>query len=91
MNISLVKVGGVCVILAVVSQIVAMVIHQVGDVPWLRGVPDDPEQWLLDVNRKRIEVMTEAWFKLLAPVLLMGAALGFYQALRQAGPLLWIA
>ena len=31
------------------------------------------------------------WFDALALVLIMPAALGFFQALRQAGPLLWIA
>jgi len=91
-NMSLVRVGGVCVILGVVTYIVARVIlHDVGDTPYLRGVPDDPGQWLLDVNHYRTAVVTEASFKILACVLFIGFALGFYQALRQAGPLLGIA
>ena len=35
--------------------------------------------------------MTGHWFDVLFPVLTMAAVLGFYQALRQAGPVLWIA
>ncbi len=89
-NMSLVRVGGVCVFLGVVSYIVAGVIHDVGDTPYLRGVPDDPGQWLLDVNHYRTAVVTEASFKILGLVVFIGFALGFYQALRQAGPLLWI-
>ncbi len=37
------------------------------------------------------DIVTGHWFDVLALVLTMAAALGFYQALRQAGPLLWIA
>ncbi len=37
------------------------------------------------------DIVTGHWFDILFPVLTMAAVLGFYQALRQAGPLLLIA
>ena len=90
-SMSLVRVGGVCAILAAVSFIAATVIHDVGDLPGYRWLPDDPGQWLLDVDRNRTGVMIEVWLKIVGIVLSMGLALGLYQALRRAGPLLWIA
>ncbi len=90
-SMSLVRVGGVCAILAALSFIVATVIHNVGDLPGYRWLPDDPGQWLLDMNRDRTSVVTEAWLKIVGVVLSMAFALGLYQALRQAGPLLLIA
>jgi len=66
-NISLVRVGGVCAILGVVSAIVARIFFGFGD------------------------IVTGHWFDVLGGLLLIPAALGFYQALRQAGPLPLIA
>ncbi len=66
-NISLVRVGGVCAILMVVSAIVARIFF---------GFED---------------IVTGHWFDALSCLLLIPAALGFYQALRQAGPLPLIA
>ena len=90
-KVSLVKVSGALLLLGGAIFGVGFIIHDVGDVPWLRGVPDDPGQWLLDVDDKRSAVVAEAWFKLVPLLLSMGATMGIYQALRQAGPLLWIA
>ena len=69
------RVGGVCAILAVVSGIVARI--SFGNA-WLasRGVET---------------LIIGHWFDVLALLLMMAAVLGFYLALRQAGPLLWIA
>ena len=90
-KVSLVKVGGVCAILAVVSFIAAIVVQTVtGDI----GPGDlarNPRQALLDVDRDRTSFLIFEWFFLLASVLLIPAALGFYQALYQAGATLWIA
>ena len=66
-NIRLVRVGGVCAILGVVSAIVARIFFGFGD------------------------IVTGHWFDALSCLLLIPAALGFYQALRQAGPLPLIA
>ena len=66
-TISLVRVGGVCAILSVVSGIVARIFFRSGD------------------------LLTGHWFDVLSLLLVMAAALGFYQALREAGAVLWIA
>ncbi len=66
-NVSLVRVGGACAVLMVVSGIVARIFFGFGD------------------------LVTGHWFDVLALLLSMAAVLGFYQALRQAGPLLLIA
>ena len=66
-NISLVRVGGVCAILGVVSAIVARIFFGFGD------------------------IVTGHWFDALYGLLLIPATLGFYRALRQAGPLPLIA
>ena len=90
-KVSLVKVGGVCAILAVVTFIAAMVVQFVtGDI----GPGDlarNPRQSLLDVDQDRTAFLTFQWLFLLASVLLIPAALGFYRALYQAGATLWIA
>ena len=90
-EVSLVKVGGVCAILAVVTFIAAMVVQFVtGDI----GPGDlarNPRQSLLDVDQDRTAFLTFQWLFLLASVLLIPAALGFYRALYQAGATLWIA
>ncbi len=74
-NISVVRVGGVCAVLAVVSGIMARI--SFGNA-WLasRGVDT---------------LVTGHWFDVLALLLAMAAALGFYQALHEAGAVLWIA
>ncbi len=64
---SLVRIGGVCAILSVVSGIVARIFFRSGD------------------------LLTGHWFDVLSLLLVMAAALGFYQALREAGAVLWIA
>ncbi len=66
-NMSLVRVGGACAVLMVVSGIVARIFF---------GFED---------------IVTGHWFDALSCLLLIPAALGFYQALRQAGPLPLIA
>ena len=90
-NIRLVRVGGVCAILVAVSVIVAIIIRGVADLPGLKDLTDETEQWLLVVNANRTAFLSYMWFLLLGSVLLIPAALGFYQALRVAGALLWIA
>ena len=66
-NISLVRVGGVCAILSVVSGIMGRIFF---------GFED---------------IVTGHWFDFLGLLLLMVAALGFYQALHEAGAVLRIA
>ncbi len=74
-NISLLRVGGVCAILVVVSGIMARIIFG--------------NAWL--ASRGVDTIITGHWFDVPALLLYMAAVLGFYQALRKAGPLLLIA
>ncbi len=73
--ISLVRVGGVCAILAVVSGTMARIAFG--------------NEWLK--SRGVDTLITGHWFDTLGGLLFMVAALGFYRALRQAGPLPLIA
>jgi len=74
-NISLVRVGGVCAILAAVSATMARIVFG--------------NEWL--ASRGVDTLITGHWFDTLGGLLFMIAALGFYRALRQAGPLPLIA
>ena len=51
-RISFVRIGGACVILGGISFFVATAIHNIDDLPGYRWLPDDPGQWLLDVDRQ---------------------------------------
>ena len=74
-NISLVRVGGVCAVLAVVSGTMARIVFG--------------NAWL--ASRGVDTLITGHWFDVTGLLLFMAAALGFYRALRQAGPLPLIA
>ena len=74
-NISLVKVGGVCAILVVVSGIMARIVFG--------------NAWL--ASRGVDTLITGHWFDVLALLLSMPAALGFYRALDEASAVLRIA
>ena len=87
-NTGLVKVGGVSAILAVVLYIVAAIVYfaGVGQVD-----SDGVAQVLLAVNDNRAAFLTSTWLALLGAALLIPAALGFFQALRETAAVLWIA
>ncbi len=74
-TISLVRVGGVCAILAVVSSTMGRIVFG--------------NAWL--TSRGVDTLITGHWFDTLGLLLLIPAALGFHHALRQAGPMLLIA
>ena len=74
-NISLVRVGGVCAVLAVVSGTMGRIAFG--------------NEWLQ--SRGVDTLIPGHWFDTLGGLLFMVAALGFYRALRQAGPLPLIA
>ena len=87
-RVSLVKVGGVCAILAFVSFIAAAIVHFAG----VRQVDsDDVAQVLMAMNDNRVAFLTATWLVLPGSVLFIPAALGLVQALRAAGAVLWIA
>ena len=87
-NTGLVKVGGVSAILAVVLYIVAAIVYfaGVGQVD-----SDDAAKVLLALNDNRAAYLTSTWLALLGAALLIPAALGFFQALRETAAVLWIA
>ena len=87
-SVSLIKVGGVCAILALVCFVAAAVVYFAGV-----GQVDssDVTQVLLAVNDNRAAFLTSTWLAVFGSALLIPAALGFFQALRDAGALLWIA
>ncbi len=74
-NISLVRVGGVCAILAAVSGTMARIVFG--------------NEWLK--SRGVDTLITGHWFDVLGVLSFIIAALGFYRALRQAGSLPLIA
>ena len=74
-NISLLRVGGVCAILAVVSGIMGRIAFG--------------NEWLQ--SRGVDTLIPGHWFDTLGGLLFMVAAWGFYRVLRQAGPLPLIA
>ena len=84
----IVKFGGVCAILFVVSFVVAAIVYfaVVGQVD-----PGDVDQVLIVVDDNRTAFLTSISIFLLGSALLIPAALGFFQALREAGPVVWIA
>ena len=87
-SVSLIKVGGACAILALVCFVAAAVVYFAGV-----GQVDssDVTQVLLAVNDDRAAFLTSTWLAVFGSALLIPAALGFFQALRDAGALLWIA
>ena len=88
-DISLVKLGGVCAIVAFVGFVAAAIV-------WFVGVgqvdSDDVAQTLLAVNDNRAATLTSIWIFLFGSAMFIPvAALGFRQALREAGAVLWVA
>ena len=74
-----------------VSIVVGIVVRGVAGLPGLHDLNVDAEQWFLDVGGNRTAFLIHWGFLFLGAVLAIPAVLGFYQALRQAGALLWIA
>ena len=87
-NIGLVRIGGVCAILAFVSFVVGTIVYfaGVGQVD-----SDDVAQVLMAMNDNRAAFLTATWLVLPGSVLFIPAALGLVQALQEAGAVLWIA
>ena len=87
-NISLLKVCGACAVLTAMSLLVALILLLVAvDIP----DTDEVDEIFLALDADRTVYLTAQWFVVLGLVLAMAAALGFYQALRAAGGLMWIA
>ena len=86
-RMSLLKVSGACAILYTIVIIVALILASAIDVLDAEGAAE-----LLPIMEEdQTLVAIVAWLFVLAPILVAVAGLGFFHALRQAGPLMWIA
>ena len=86
-RVSLLKVGAVCAILytiVVVGSIIPLAAADLLDA-------EDAAEILPIMEEDQTLVAAAGWLLVLAPILLAVAGLSFFQALRQAGPLLWVA
>ena len=86
-RISLLKVGGVCAILYTIAAIAAIIPIAAADLL----DAEDAADILPILAEDQTLAATAGWLFVLAPILLAVAGLSFFQALRQAGPLLWVA
>ena len=86
-KVSLVKVGGVCAIVTGIAFAVGFILFAVTD---LIDVEDAAEA-LPILEEDQTIVATSLWLLVLGTVLAMAAGLGLFQALRQAGSLMWVA
>lgn len=82
-NMNLVKVGGICAILIVAFTVVAIILSVAS------GVEENPDEIQTYLQNALNNAMYSAygWFWLVGLALVIPAALGFYQALREAGRL----
>ena len=87
-RVSLVKVGGVC-------AIVTGIVSAVGVILIIAGTDlfdaEDTAEALPIFEEDQAIVAIALWLFVLGTVLLMAAGLGLFQALRQAGSLMWVA
>lgn len=91
-NLSLTTVGAVCAILTVASFVTGGVLMGSAGVGTL--IPEtgtEGLQWIADVEDAGDQFFVGAWVVILLGVFGIVAMLGFYDALREAGPLLVIA
>ena len=88
MNNSFVKAAGVCSIVAVVIIVVSVILFSAS------GVESDPEKieaYLRDVHNNNALYASAWWVYILGTLFLIPTFLGFYQAFREGGHLLWVA
>lgn len=88
-KISLMKVSGICAILAGVLGVAGIVVIMVG-IPDLKGARD-ASAYLLILEKNKETFAIGLWLFILAPMLAIFAGLGFHQALREAGDLVSVA
>ena len=91
-NLSLATVGAVCALVTVVGFAVAIVLSVAGGVEVL--IPETGEQgleWVADVQDAGDLFFVGAWLAIFAGLFGLVALVGFYDALREAGPVMVIA
>ena len=86
-RVSLLKVGAVCAILYIIVIVVALILGSaIGALD-----AEDAAELLPIMEEDQAVAGTVSWLFVLAPILIAVAGLGFFHALRQAGPSMWIA
>jgi hypothetical protein len=91
-NLSLATVGAVCALLTVVGFVTGIVLTVASGVPVL--IPETGEQgleWIADVQDASDIFFAGAWLAIFAGLFGVVALVGFYDALRVAGPVMVIA
>ena len=88
-QISLMKVSGVCAILAGILGVAGIVVITVG-IPDLKSATG-ALTYLPILERNKETIAVGLWLFVLAPLLAIFAGLGFYQALREGGELMIVA
>jgi hypothetical protein len=91
-NLSLATVGAVCALVTVVGFVVGIVLSIVGGVQVL--IPEtgtEGLEWIADVQDAGDLFTVSAWFVVFAGLFGMIALVGFYDALREAGPVTIVA
>lgn len=91
-NLSLATVGAVCALVTVAGFVVGIVLSIVGGVQVL--IPEtgtEGLEWIADVQDAGALFSVSAWFVVFAGLFGMVALVGFYDALREAGPVMIIA
>jgi hypothetical protein len=91
-NLSLATLGGVCAILTVVGFVIGIALMVTGGVEVL--IPETGSegiQWIEDIDKASDTFYVGAWILVFAGFLGIFAFVGFYYALREAGPVLIVA
>src|SRR5829696_309729 len=91
-NLSLATVGAVCALVTVAGFVVGIVLSIVGGVQVL--IPEtgtEGPKWIADVQDAGDLFSVSAWFVVFAGLFGLIALVGFYDALREAGPVMIVA
>jgi hypothetical protein len=91
-NLRLAEVGAVCAVLTTVSFVAGIVFSASSGVQVLIPEPGkDALDWIADVNDAGGPFFVGAWLVVLGGVIALVAFIGFYDALKQAGPVMILA
>jgi hypothetical protein len=91
-SLSLAAVGAVCALLTVLGFVAGIVVMVSSGVPTL--IPETGEQsveWIADIQEAGDLFFVGAWLAVVAGLFGLVAFVGFYDALREAGPVMIIA
>lgn len=91
-NLSLGTIGGICAVVAVAGFVIGVVLMVSSGVGTL--IPETGEQgleWIADVEDASDLFFVGAWLGIFAGLFLLVALVGFYDALRDVGPVMIVA